>query len=89
MRRKEIPDWPEGPLPEPLRASTFHSADGSELHFRYVGRHRGRHFIVNVKIPAIQDDTGARLGGGEYGSAVADVLEAVLEQALGKPTRSR
>lgn len=89
MRRKERPDWAERPLPEPLRASTFHSPDGSELHFRYVGCHGGRHFVVNVKIPAIQDDTGARLSCDEYGSAVADVLKAVIEQAFGKLTRSR
>lgn len=87
MRRKQASHLLAGAPEEALLTRSFHNADESELHFRYVGRQDGRHFVVNVQIPAIRNDTGARLSRNEYSVAVADVLEAVLAQAYSERKR--
>ena len=88
MGRKQASHLLAGAPAEALFTRSFHNADKSELHFRFVGRHDGRHFVVNVQIPAIRDDTGEQLSGDEYSFAVADVLEAVLAQAYSKRKRN-
>lgn len=69
------------PAAEPDRPMVrmFHDPDGSELHFRYIGLHEGRHFIVNVQMPVAHESTGERLNPDEYRSVVANVLQAVMQ----------
>lgn len=81
MTQAQEPSTADGAtMQEAPLVRTFHSADGSELHFRYVGRHEGRHFVVNVRLPLAREGTSDRLNPEQYRSAITNVLDAVIAQ---------
>lgn len=64
---------------------TYHTDGGLSLHFRFLGEHEGSAYIVNVKFPADDARTGARLKPSEYGRAVAELLQHLAAEAAKSP----
>lgn len=59
---------------------TFHADDGFDLHFRLMGEHDGRAFIINVQLSAEDERTGALLKPPDYGFAVAKLMQLLTVQ---------
>jgi hypothetical protein len=62
------------------RIETFHTDDELSLHFRLIGEHEGRAYIVNVQLSTQDTRTGALLKPPEYGSAVAKVMTLLMAE---------
>lgn len=64
----------------PHRIETFHTEGGRSLHFRLMGQHDGRAYIVNVQLSAEDTRTGVLLEPSEYAAVVTEVMQLLATQ---------
>lgn len=70
------------------RIETHHSRNGLDLHFRFMGEHDGRAFIINVQFSGEDERTGKIIRPEEYDFAVAKLLRYVTEDVVGREPAS-
>jgi hypothetical protein len=66
-------------------SETLHNDKDADLHFRFTGNAKGRHFLVNIQFDATDGETGSPLRPEEYDFMIVKVLGLVLAHVRSTP----
>jgi hypothetical protein len=72
------------PASDFITMEAFHSEDGMDLHFRFMGEHRGQNFIVNVQLSAEDECMARPLGPAEYEFVISRLMLFLAANVIGR-----